>query len=61
MTIGEYLGIPKRKGAISSSIKAKIRHSHAILVNAGKPKRLTAICLSGQYRISLSSFYKIVK
>lgn len=61
MTIGEYFGIPKRKGPIANSIKAKIRHNHAILINAGKPKTLTAQCLASQWQISLSSFYKIIK
>lgn len=60
MKIGEYLGIPKRKGKILNSTKAKIRHNHAILINAGKPKTLVAKSLSGQWQISLTSFYKII-
>lgn len=61
MTIAEYLGIPKRKGRISNQTRAKCRHDYGILMSAKKPRGLTMRCLSGMYRISLSSVYKIVK
>lgn len=61
MTVGEFFGIGPRKGKILNSDRAKLRHSHAILINAGKPRLLTAKVLAGQYRISLSSLYRIVK
>jgi hypothetical protein len=60
MTIGQFLGIPPRRGRISNQVRAKIRHSHAVLVAAGKPKYLIAKGLSGQWRIGLTSFYKLI-
>jgi hypothetical protein len=60
MTIGEFLNIPKKSGKISNKIKAKVRHQHAVLLNAGKPKYLIAKCTASQFQISLSSFYKII-
>lgn len=61
MTPREAFNIPKRKGKILSPIKAKIRHDHAILIKAGKPKMLVAKVLSSGWQISLASYYRIIK
>jgi len=61
MTIGQYLGLKPRTGKVKNSDRAKIRHNNGILVAAGKPKYLIAKVLAGQYRISLSTYYRIIR
>lgn len=65
MTIGEYLGIKPRirnkHDRISNKDRAKIRHDHAVLINAGKKSCMVVDYVAFRYKVSVSSIYRIIK